>query len=192
LPFRLFKNKTEDDRVVVETARPVEIPVITTVKQCLVKGVYGEAVRYGYQAALYDLQRAYQTVFPSTWSNKDILEKGFQGKKGYTPQLFAQLYALYEPVRFGPPDSWKGQEGDVVGILQSIYSDEMMWHLYTRLIGYASPNGEAVDSSGDFPIRDTSLHVKRAETDSPPGIGQHRLVQSALYVQKGDRREGTR
>jgi metal-sulfur cluster biosynthetic enzyme len=188
--FRLFGNKDNGDRVVVETVRPVEIPVITTVKQCLVRGVYGEAVRYGYQAAMYDLQRAYRTVFPPTWTNKDILEKGFHGRKGYLPQLFAQLYELYEPVRFGPPSEWKMHYGDVVGILQSIYADEALWRLYTSQVGspsYGPADGNGKLTPAEVRIRDSHLYVKRATAESPPGIGEVRLVQSALYVQHKDK-----
>jgi metal-sulfur cluster biosynthetic enzyme len=186
--FRLFSKEDNGDHVYVETVRPVEIPVITTVKQCLVRGVYGEAVRYGYQAAMYDLQRAYRTVFPPTWTNKDILEKGFRGRKGYLPQLFAQLYELYEPVRFGPPSEWKMHYGDVVGILQSIYADEALWRLYTQSTGsqtYSSAGQKMAPT--EVRIRDSHLYVKRATTESPPGIGEVRLAQSALYVKHQDK-----
>lgn len=185
--FRLFGNKNEEERVVVETVRPVEIPVITTVKQCLVRGVYGEAVRYGYQAAMYDLQRAYRTVFPPTWTNKDILEKGFQGRKGYLPQLFSQLYELYEPIRFGAPTDWKSHYGDIVGILQSIYADEALWRLYTQHVAGADSGGNHKLTPREVRIRDSHLYVKRATSDYPPGIGEVRLDQSALYVQHRDK-----
>lgn len=179
----LLKHKDKDNRVVVETVRPVEIPVITTVKQCLVRNNYGEAVRYGYQAALYDFQRAHGVVFPPVWTNKDVLDKGFKGAPGFIPALFAQLYKLYEPVRFGKAGSWNGQEGDVVGVLQSIYADESMWRLYAQRVSSGSggkyPNGESA-----YRIANSDLIVSKPLSEGPMLPNDHRLSQSALYVRK--------
>lgn len=171
----------------METVRPVEIPVITTVKQCLAKGNYPEAVRYGYQAVIYDIQRATQSVFPPNWTNTDVLERAFQGKRGYMPQLIRQLYALYEPVRFGNPARLNGHSGDVVGILQSLYADESLWRLYSHRVGGASsPENEegALGTEQEFRIRGSHLYVKSTDVAIPPGLGQVRLDQSRLYVQR--------
>lgn len=180
-----FKHKDREDKVVVETVKPVEVPVITTVKQCLVRNNYGEAVRYGYQAALYDFQRAHGLVFPPIWSNRDILERGFKGVPGYLPALFAQLYKLYEPVRFGQAASWTGAEGDVVGILQSIYSDGSLWRLYAHRV--ATQGNHPVNGPNAYKLLDTDIQVARPAREGPVLPGEHRLVQSSLLVRKEDR-----
>lgn len=177
----LFGKPVDEGPAVVETVRPIEIPVITTVKQCLARNDYREAVRYGYQAAVYDIQRASQTVFPPTWTNKDILEKTFVGKRGIMPQLLAQLYALYEPVRFGADDASDGTKGDVVGILQSIYAEEGLWRLYShRVAGGAVSAAPDVDQA--YRIRGSHLYVHQSEGAVPAVPGQIRLGQSRLYV----------
>jgi hypothetical protein len=178
----LFKKKPGENQVYVETVRPVEIPVITAVKQCLMRANYGEAVRYGFQAALYDFQRAYKVVFPPTITNKDILFRELKNVGGYLPALFEQFYELYEPVRFGRPGGWKGHEGDVVSLLQSIYSAEPMWRLYAQQVSSNAPETSARRTKSGVKLRDSQIYVTRPSGESPPLPGERRLTNSNLYV----------
>ncbi|MCL5984115.1 MAG: hypothetical protein M1143_00870 [Candidatus Thermoplasmatota archaeon] len=181
----LFKKRSEENPVFVETVRPVEIPVITAVKQCLAKNNYGEAVRYGYQAAIYDFQRAYKVVFSTTLSNKDILDRELKNAGGYLPQLFEQFYLLYEPVRYGKPGGWRGHEGDVVGILQSIYSMEPLWRLYAQQVSNSTgggSSGRAVKTRSGVRLKDSHIYVSRTNAERPPMPGEKRLPNSQIYV----------
>lgn len=177
----LFKKKAGDNQVYVETVRPVEIPVITAVKQCLVRSNYPEAVRYGFQAALYDFQRAFKVVFSTTLTNKDILFRELKNVGGYLPALFEQFYELYEPVRFGKPGN-KTHEGDVVGLLQSIYSAEPMWRLYAQQVSSSSSEVSSRRGRSGVRLKDSQIYVTQPSGESPPLPGERKLASSNLYV----------
>lgn len=114
--------------VVLETRRPVEVPVITEVKRLWQRGHPDEAIRFGYAAVLRDLQRAFHVSFPADWTHEDILERGVTEAMVPIPEFLHTYLRLYAPVRYGRgvPEGLPSPEG----LLQSIYAHPAMWALY--------------------------------------------------------------
>lgn len=113
--------------VILETIRPLEVPVITEAKRRDGLGDRAGAIRYAYAAVLGDLERAFGLRFPPHWTHEEIVEKGMRPEMAPIPDFLRRLLALYEPVRYG--DSPRDL-GDPVELLVSIYSHRAMWGLY--------------------------------------------------------------
>ena len=134
--------------IVLETRRPVEIPVITETKRRWVVGDRVGAVRYAYEGALADVQRAFGTEFPAHWTHEDILERGVSPEMGSVPDFLVQLLRLYEPVRYGASGTPSDQSPEP--ILQSIYAHPRMWGLYVAAVP-APPEVAASAAPGAMP-----------------------------------------
>jgi hypothetical protein len=124
--------------VVLETRRPVEVPVITETKRLWVLGDRPAAVRYAYESSLADVERAFQVHFPADWTHEDILERGTSPEMGSVPDFLVQLLRLYEPIRYGGTDVQPGRSPEP--LLQSIYAHPKMWGLYIAAVP-ATPDG---------------------------------------------------
>jgi hypothetical protein len=122
--------------VVLETRRPVEVPVITETKRLWVNGERPAAVRYAYEAALADVERAFDVRFPADWTHEDILERGTSPEMGSVPDFLVQLLRLYEPIRYGANGADANRSPEP--LLQSIYAHPKMWGLYIAAVP-ASP-----------------------------------------------------
>jgi hypothetical protein len=114
--------------LVLETRRPVEVPVLTETKRRWGRGERATAIRFAYEASLLDVQRAFGLEFPPSWTHQDILERGVTPEMGSVPEFLLRLLALYEPVRYGEEVSL-GAESPV-SLLESIYAHPKMWGLY--------------------------------------------------------------
>ena len=118
--------------VLLDTRRPVEVPVITETKRRWAKGERSGAVQYAYESVLVDLERAFGVRFPADWTHEDILERGVTPEMEPIPDFLVELLKLYEPVRYGraePPPARSPEP-----ILQSIYGHPKMWGLYLRTV----------------------------------------------------------
>jgi hypothetical protein len=132
-------------RIVLETRRPVEVPVITETKRRWEVGDRAGAVRFAYESALADVERAFGIHFPPDWTHEDILERGTSPEMGSVPDFLVQLLRLYEPVRYGPAGTEPARSPEP--LLQSIYGHPRMWGLYI----HAVPAPAAATETGPAP-----------------------------------------
>lgn len=114
--------------IVLETRRPIEVPVLTEVKRLWQNGEKAASIRLGYVTVLADVQRAFGVQFPEDWTHEDILERGVTQEMVPIPDFLHKFLSLYAPLRYGsvPPEDLPSPEP----ILQSIYSHPKMWGLY--------------------------------------------------------------
>jgi len=131
--------------LVLETRRPVEVPVLTETKRRWARGDRGGAVRYGYAAVLTDLERGFSVSFPPDWTHEDILERGVTAEMDSIPEFLERLVAIYERVRYAGsvPRDLPSPEP----LLQSIYAHPRMWGLYIAEVP-ATPS-DAASSAGE-------------------------------------------
>ena len=143
--YRLLHPKP----VVLETRRPIEVPVLTEVKRLWQRGEKAAAVQYGYAAVLADLPRAFGVRFPSDWTHEDILERGVTEEMVPIPEFLHRFLALYAPVRYGahPAEDLPSPEP----LLTSIYAHPKMWGLYLNEVPIAPSPTTGVRSSATTP-----------------------------------------
>ena len=116
--------------VILETMRPVEVPVLTETKRRWLAGDRDGAILYAYEAVLADLQRAYGVRYPPDWTHDDILEHGVTPEMEPLLPFLKGLHDLYLPLRYGgivpagvpSPDR----------LVQSVYAQRAMWGLYVE------------------------------------------------------------
>ncbi len=130
--------------VVLETRRPVEVPVITEAKRRWIQGDRTGAICFAYESSLADVQRAFGTRFPEDWTHEDILERGTSAEMGSVPDFLVQMLRLYEPVRYGHPDAEPTESPEP--LLQSIYGHPKMWGLYLATVPATPAASSAVPS----------------------------------------------
>lgn len=140
----MFRRDYAEPGYVLETVRPLEVPVIAQVKHLLAEDHYVQAVTLAYQTALVDLQRTYRFQIPAHWTHKDVLQWAARSNLGLVSDLLARLYRLYEAVRYGT--SADIVRGDVLGPLTSLYAQTPLWRAYPfrgydRGLGYGMDDG---------------------------------------------------
>ena len=118
--------------IVLETRRPVEVPVLTETKRRWARGDRVGAIQYAYSGALADVERAFDVRFPPDWTHEDILIRGVSPEMGSVPDFLVDLLRVYEPVRYGGAAPGAGESP--VPILQSIYAHPKMWGLYLAAV----------------------------------------------------------
>jgi hypothetical protein len=152
--------------VVLDTRRPVEVPVITETKRLWSRGHRAEAVRYAYDAVLRDVQRAYHVEFPPDWTHEDILVRGVTREMGPIPDFLMQLLQLYEPVRYAanPPADLRSP----VPLVESLYSPEPMWALYLAEMPHVP---EPAASPDPTPANPPAVPAAPAATADAPRTG---------------------
>jgi hypothetical protein len=164
----LFRRDYTDSPYVMETVRPIEVPVIALVKRHLSEGHFTEAITLAFQTVLVDLQRAYRFPFPAHWTHRDVLQWAARNNLGLVPELLQKLYRMYEPVRYGTPGDIR--RGDVLSPLTSLYAQSPLWRLYSGPYfrsgyggayggGYGGGYGEGGDlgnGEGEAPSEDMS------------------------------------
>jgi hypothetical protein len=157
----LFQRKTVEP-VVVHTVRSVEIPTITMLKSQMANGSVAAAMSAAFRAVVRDVERAFRLSIPTGWTDREIVTQwgvvrtnSTAATRSFVPaelrDMVLRLYAMYEPVRFGPPGT--PLRGDPVAILQSIYTFPPMWRLYVGPLGPLEPSpGEAPPEAPKDPI----------------------------------------
>jgi hypothetical protein len=116
---------------VVEQIEAVEIPVITEVKRRFAKGDYAAALLEAYPKAANDLSRGFKIPFPAGMTHEEFLRTKTTPEMGHLPEFFHRFYALYAPLRYGPPGKFETPK-ELPGILESIYAHRAMWRLYLQ------------------------------------------------------------
>jgi hypothetical protein len=124
-----------------DRVRRIDIPVISQVRNLLATDRYNEAVTLAFQTAVLDLQRAYQQSFPPHWTHLDVLQWARRNGLGPAAEFLARLYELYEPLRYGRKS--EVVRGEVLGPLQALYAQSLMWRLYSVATRYALPGYDA-------------------------------------------------
>ncbi|MDE1820184.1 MAG: hypothetical protein KGJ23_07425 [Euryarchaeota archaeon] len=134
----------------METVRPIEIPVIAQVKRRLAEGQFAEAVTLAYHTAVLDLQRAYRTQFPAHWTHLDVVQWTRRNNLGIVADCISKLYQSYEPVRYGRASDV--QRADIVSPLTSLYAQSPLWRLYapSSVAGYGYGNGYGNGGGGAY------------------------------------------
>jgi len=87
-------------------------------------GAYGGvagALRAAFPLVLRDVEQAFGRPFPPHWTDRDILAHGLRSDSGLLPTLLLDLYALYEPVRYGQERDRVA--GDPVALARRVYSE---------------------------------------------------------------------
>ena len=104
-----------------ETAAVREVPVVAEVQRLLAAGAREHAVLVGFETVMRDVQLAFALEIPPYWTYRAVLGQGVRSDMGYLPALLARLYAVYEPVRYGPVGDQL--EGELVSLLRLIYRE---------------------------------------------------------------------
>ncbi|MCI4319379.1 MAG: hypothetical protein L3J87_00550 [Thermoplasmata archaeon] len=116
--------------VILETMRPVEVPVLTETKRRWLAGDRNGAILYAYEAVLDDLQRAYGVRYPPDWTHDDILAHGVTPEMEPLVPFLKGLHDLYLPIRYGGAVPESGPSPD--RLVQSVYAQRAMWGLYVE------------------------------------------------------------
>ncbi len=108
----------------LEAAPP---PLFAKVDALLKQGKPAEAISLAYRSTEDDVRRAFGLKLPKQWTHRELLEKYLRPDMGLLVTLLPQLYAKYEPVRYGsgPPPSGDG----VMELLRKIYAEPSMRRL---------------------------------------------------------------
>ncbi len=122
--------------LLLETIRPLEVPVVTETKRRDGLGDRAGAIRYAYLSVLSDLERAFDVSFPPHWTHAEILERGMTAEMDPIPDFLRRLLALYSPVRYG---ATAGPPADPTELVVSIYSHRRMWGLYAERLLRSPP-----------------------------------------------------
>jgi hypothetical protein len=127
---RAFQRLFHPRLVILETMRPVEVPVLTETKRRWIAGDRSGAILYAYEAVLSDLQRAYGVQYPPDWTHDDILEHGVTSEMEPLLPFLKELHDLYLPLRYGGvvPESVPSPDR----LVQSVYAQRAMWGLYVE------------------------------------------------------------
>ncbi|MCI4343360.1 MAG: hypothetical protein L3J92_04500 [Thermoplasmata archaeon] len=129
------------------------IAPVATAERDLADGQYDRAVREAYHRVVLDLQKAYGLSLPAQWTHREFLSDFLRNDMGILTTLVAQLYRLYEPVRYGVRSDWLTE--DPLPILHLIYNEPAMRDLY-RVASpgpAAAPKGRSF-ASGRSPLGD--------------------------------------
>jgi hypothetical protein len=157
----LFQRKNVEP-VVVHTVRSVEIPTITMLKSQMANGSVAAAMSTAFRAVVRDVERAFRLSIPAGWTDREIVTQwgvvrtdSPAASHSFVPaelrDMVLRFYAMYEPVRFGPPGT--PLRGDPVAILQSIYTFPPMWRLYIGPLGPLEPSpGDAPPAPPQEPV----------------------------------------
>ncbi len=146
-PEGLWGRRFRRRAVLLETIRPLEVPVVTETKRRDGLGDRAGAVRFAYLSVLADLERAFDVAFPPHWTHEEILARGMSPEMDPIPDFLRRLLALYEPVRYGAPSAGLG---DPTPLVVSIYSHRRMWGLYAEQILRSPPVASPV-AAGEAP-----------------------------------------
>jgi hypothetical protein len=105
----------------VEPPKPLLPVLVGEVERLLQAGRYAEAVLLAYPRAEDDIRRAYSLSLPKQWTHREFLAWFLRPDMGYITTLLPRLYALYEPVRYGPTNA--APPGDLLPLVRAIYQE---------------------------------------------------------------------
>ena len=164
-----FQRKKVEPAV-VQTVQSVEIQTITALKSQMASGATAVAMGNAFRAVVRDIERAFGLSIPAGWTDREIVTQwgavrtsALARSGNYVPadlrEVVRRFYAIYEPVRFGPPGS--PLRGDPVALLQSIYTFPPMWRLYVDRAGSYDDEVGAVrsNSSAYDPVNEAKEEV---------------------------------
>ena len=101
-------------------------PVLAEVERLLDAGRTAEAVLLAYRTAEDDVRRAFGMNLPAQWTHREFLAQYLRRDMGYLAELLPQLYASYEPVRYGPPAS--PAVPHLLDVLRALYQEPALRH----------------------------------------------------------------
>ena len=145
----------------IESVRPVEVPVITETRRLVARGEYRRAVQYGYSRVLADLRNAYQLLIEPSWTHSEILQAVRSLPTGPVPDFLRQLLELYGPARYGSGPITE-QPGTLLSALLGIYSQRPMWYLYRDYVEKTAPSPETAK-----PARGNGVELDHRATAEP-------------------------
>lgn len=106
-------------------ARPP--PILARVDALLHAGQDAEAIRVAYNTVEGDIRRAFGLKLPAQWTHRELLEKYLRRDMGYLTTLLPRLYAIFEPVRYGPPGP--ASSAGLMETLRAIYNEPALRRL---------------------------------------------------------------
>ena len=109
---------------------PLEVappPVLAKIDALLRDGKAADAVRLAFQTVEDDVRRAFGLKLPKQWTHRELLQKYLRPDMGLITALLPQLYARYEPVRYGAPGSVSGD--GLLDLVRQIYQEPSLRRL---------------------------------------------------------------
>jgi len=103
-------------------------PIVGEVDRLIAEGRAAEALILGYLTAEADVQQAFGIRVPRQCTHREFLKSHLRDDMGYVAVLLPRLYALYEPVRFGPSRPVPGAL--VRDLVHAIYDEGPIFNLY--------------------------------------------------------------
>lgn len=103
------------------TPRISASPAVVRVEELLRAGDSAEAVLFAYQAAEADVRRAFGMNLPRQWTHREFLHRYMRRDMGRVALLLPQLYALFEPVRYGTARDVPTAE--LTDVVRSLYAE---------------------------------------------------------------------
>jgi hypothetical protein len=86
-----------------------------------------EAVMSAYSGAETDVRRSFGLTLPPQWTHREFLRKYLRADMGLVQVLLPQLYAIFEPVRYGGAN--EVPEPLVMDLLRSLYQEPALRRL---------------------------------------------------------------
>ena len=108
-------------------APKIVIPLIGQVEALFARGMPTEALGLAYRTAEDDVRRAFAVTVPAQWTHRQFLSQFLRSDMGYVAVLLPQLYALYEPVRYGGRTDVPREQ--VMELLRALYREPVMANL---------------------------------------------------------------
>lgn len=108
----------------LEAAPP---PVFAKVEALLKQGKDAEAIALAYRSTEDDVRRAFGLKLPKQWTHRELLEKYLRADMGLLVTLLPELYAKFEPIRYGAPSTPSGE--GVMELLRKIYAEPSLRRL---------------------------------------------------------------
>jgi hypothetical protein len=111
--------------------------LVARVEALVAQGNPVEAVLLAYRTAEDDVRRAFGMNLPPQWTHREFLRRHLRADMGYVAVLLPQLYAIYEPVRYG--DQRDVPVTHLVNVVRSLYQEPVLRNALSALTPVSPP-----------------------------------------------------
>lgn len=150
-----------DSRGPAPPAGPARAPPPTRVPQevdsILGQGDPVRAVLFAYSTAEADVCRAFGLKLPKQWTHREFLREHLRRDMGYVAIGLPQLYALFEPVRYG--GSKDVPAASLRELVRSLYEEPAL-----RSLPVAPPSTGSGGAGGKVERREHAAEIGPAQT----------------------------
>ncbi len=99
-----------------------QTPVAVRVEALLREGRVADAILLAYRSAEEDVQKAFGLRLPKEWTHREFLLQYLRPDMGLVAEILPQLYAMFEPVRYGRRGD-RPAPPNLVEIVRALYED---------------------------------------------------------------------